>query len=418
MERDIRRYILRTLAIHLALLALVAAVTIYGAYQVYQTAEARAQQAAGERQRLLARQTATGIEDFFEAIVSNLDLFRQIDRNNPGAEFAEAGPGPGADARRLARTFAVAPGLWAQLNDRATALAVIDTERDDLAAVYPADQTDHARRLVAAARDLRGIDGPQVGRPVATDDGRLAALVAVPAGEGSRFLLAAAVELPRIRERFLRDFDGPGNRPSPDNAGVAGDALLVAQDRRVISAEDPRLIGLDLATVLGSPELLDQVGENVTGGAQATVFGLGVFDTAGQRLPDAILTVQPVRLPGQRWTLIVREPLDGLGALVGETFWGAVQWAAFVIIAATAVLVSTERRAQPTQRGQDGRGGARGAGRDDPGRAGRRARRPRRVAVRLGLRRRRADGPRARPRDGRRGAGGRHRPAVAGGLDR
>ena len=359
MEDVTRRYILRILGLHVLLLLVVAAVTIFGAYRVYQTAEMRAEVDAGERQRLLARQTAKGIEDFFAGVADNLDLLRRLDETAEVRGIAGGGE-LGGDAAQLGRTVEVVPALWAQLRDRAEALIVCDVQADEVTAVYPPERDAEARRVLAAveAEAAAGLGRPlgtevvrdplgpvtddelaaagsgvvRVSRPVALDDRRLATLVTAPAGgPGSRYHLIAVVSLEELRERFMTDYDRDD----------AGSALLIGRDLRVLSAADATLTGRDVGLVLQNTPMLGPITEGIEAGVQRSVFVRDAKALDGTPLEESVVTLQPVMVPGRRWTLAVQEPLAGVRALVDETFWGSIRWASFVIIAATAVLLST-----------------------------------------------------------------------------
>ena len=80
MAQDAPRYVRLVLAVHAALLLLVIVVVYLATREIYATTQAQAIAQAQENQALVARQTARGVEDYFDAILDTLDLLRLSER--------------------------------------------------------------------------------------------------------------------------------------------------------------------------------------------------------------------------------------------------------------------------------------------------------------------------------------------------
>jgi serine phosphatase RsbU (regulator of sigma subunit) len=339
MEQATRRYILRVLIIHAGLLAVVAAVTLFGAYQVYQAAALRSEEQAADRQQLIARQTAGSLENYFDAIVSNLDLLRRVEseglRPNPvGRRLPPNRPTPAGDTRaERAQTFAAAPSLWAQLSDRTAGLVVCDTQFDSIVlALAPPEDVREIRALVAENAALTGnVDGPTVSRPVTmAESGRQAALVTVPAGESGRYHLISVVELQDLRDRF---FGSLSNTRIPP--------LLLDGNGVIVSAADATNIGRPMPEIVNAQNLGGQVSEVLATRTAKTFIRHDPIEIGGVRVDGAMVTIQPVNVAGQTWFIGLVQDLSRVNAVVNETYRDAFVWATFVIIAALGVLLST-----------------------------------------------------------------------------
>ena len=122
-----RKFAQRVVLIHLALLLIVIAFLAMGARQLYINARQEQINSAADKQQLLARQTARGIEAYYRSITQNLELILRpdataedatrpaemsspglIETGNPGGPGG--GPGPGG--------FGVGPGGPNGPNDR------------------------------------------------------------------------------------------------------------------------------------------------------------------------------------------------------------------------------------------------------------------------------------------------------------
>ena len=136
MEHAARRFARRTLLVHALLLAAVLAVVAVAGRQVYRAARDEVFAQAQARQRLLAAETARGIENHYASILTDMDLLRRADVASD-ATAAATRPASTPAERSLMRLLSLAvrnPGagqviggvMWRQLQGRATLLFSYD----------------------------------------------------------------------------------------------------------------------------------------------------------------------------------------------------------------------------------------------------------------------------------------------------
>src|SRR4051812_10253543 len=137
MQHAAKIFARKVLLLHLLLLLVVVIVVVGAAGEVYKTARTQAIEQACERQGLLARQTARGIESYYQSIISDLEL---LQRGEADANGANPDPRPMrdriAEARKTdlktleTRPVPVNNGLavliWRQLQGRASHLFTVD----------------------------------------------------------------------------------------------------------------------------------------------------------------------------------------------------------------------------------------------------------------------------------------------------
>ena len=249
MERTVRQYVQRVLAIHLAGLLLIVAVVALAAWAVYAAGEERAEAAAIERLRQPASAAADEVTRHFAGVFATLD----VDRTDlPGGELA--------------------PILWGQLQNRLSDLLVVRTdpggaelarrfshpdtgtfESDDALAV-PAtllgaiDDEAGARRLVANnAEFLQNVAAE--GEPALSDplprgdrDDDLVMLAAAPAPGEAGGVHVAVVPVAHLERQFLTPAAGSGR---------AALVLIDAATRMVAGAGPDRTVSVDEAAEAG-----------------------------------------------------------------------------------------------------------------------------------------------------------------------
>ncbi|MEM8874744.1 MAG: SpoIIE family protein phosphatase [Planctomycetota bacterium] len=335
MDQDTRRYVRRILALHVILLIVVVGVVTLGARQVYLTARLQAEEDTLTRQNLIARQTAAGLEDFFAGISENLNLLRRAEEEGrpviPG-RLRDRAPQAATDR---AEVFALSSPMWLQLQDRTSGLIVMDTVTDRFLRVFPErfGRSAQIRGLIdRAAPQLEGIDEPRVTSPLrlpGTEE--TFSLVAVPAGSDQRYHLISLVRLAELRQRFLQ----------PISADGAIGASLINDQGIILDAADPELKGMNFLSATKSGEVERLFAQARQGGA---IFGSVVREPVslgGETMPGAMITIYPVRVGDQVWSLAMTRDLAGVDSVVRETFGGTVLWALFVVVAMVAILLST-----------------------------------------------------------------------------
>src|ERR1700730_5424688 len=79
MDRSLKRFARRIILVHLLLLLGVLALVIGASRAVYKSAQAQAQSQISEQLDLLGNQTASGLRGYYDAIFSDLELFKPVD---------------------------------------------------------------------------------------------------------------------------------------------------------------------------------------------------------------------------------------------------------------------------------------------------------------------------------------------------
>src|SRR5438128_1659447 len=107
MELAARRFARRVLLIHAALLLVVLLVVAAAVRYMYRSARAQALSEAQHTQELLTRQTALGIENYYESVTNVLNLLQPPEADASTQPHRQAGPGarpgPGPADRDLRR---------------------------------------------------------------------------------------------------------------------------------------------------------------------------------------------------------------------------------------------------------------------------------------------------------------------------
>src|SRR5690349_22420157 len=113
MELATRRYLRRVLMIHLGLLVLVAAGVLMVAREVYDHSRQQAIDQARVRHELIARQTSRAIEGHYSAILSDLQVLRQLRTDQSLADGFKG-------------QWVLAPVLWNHMGQRVSHLLRVD----------------------------------------------------------------------------------------------------------------------------------------------------------------------------------------------------------------------------------------------------------------------------------------------------
>src|SRR5687768_2477452 len=86
MERVVRKFAQRVIAIHASLLLLLLVIVGLASRTIYRSARGQAMEQAKEHQALLTAQTARGIEGFYSSILDALDLMSVADGQDEGLD--------------------------------------------------------------------------------------------------------------------------------------------------------------------------------------------------------------------------------------------------------------------------------------------------------------------------------------------
>src|SRR5687767_4025526 len=300
MEHAARRFITWILAIHLLLLAVIVTIVLLASRSVYESARQQAKVQAKTRQELLATQTARGIERFYGAIVDSLDFHRRA--QSSGVEIGGL--------------------LWDQLRGRASHLLTVDRATLDVIQNHTDNpQIDAAAAVRAAGEWLRKLDEGGVSSAVDAGGGTRVNLVAVPAGDAKR-LLVAVIPVRTIQSQFLGDVN------SEESMG----AMLLDENAVVMADPDGRLVGRSMIEHTEDPRMRELAQKYVRDGKRGTELFEEPVVIDGQTRDRAMTTIQPVDLQGKKWLLVISSGLAEVDAVVSTLFRRALFWAIFVIL--------------------------------------------------------------------------------------
>lgn len=351
MDRALARFAAMVAARQGLMLLLVAALIIYMARWVYLRSLQTVTDAAGQRQALLAQQTARGIENYYAGIIETLDLIRrsgdessttqpttsvvEVAESLAGPPDLPRGPREGSlppEVRGFIRDRVEAiknreplkrppgvtgpiarqimmPVFWEQLRDRVSQLFLLDRATMRVVDHYaepgslPVEQIIESRR--AWLENVKDIDIGKVGEL----GGRWGNIVAVPL-PGERRIICAVVPVEKIEQQFLKPLDIDENNV----------VMLLDESGRVLSFTRPNLVGKRLADETDDP-LFDEFFTTVLASDKPVtkVFPDSLI-LAGQSVPPRMTTVQPVHIPNGRWWLSIGLRLSVIEELLDSIF--------------------------------------------------------------------------------------------------
>ena len=346
MEQAVRRFARNILLIHLALLGLVLATVLFASRAIEQSARDQALDQAERRQALLTSQTARGIEHYYQAILSDMDLLprdaadqllldlkstpvRARPRRGGGAGGGNAparGPGPRAGAL-------VGQLLSRQLEERASHVFVIDrrtlTVRENI--LEPAEgEGPSARQVVDTFGPwLRQLTEQSVSPFRLVGDTGLN-LVCLPIARNQR-VVVAAVPIRQVQLEYL-------GRLNVDEHTAA---WLFDESLTIMAASRPVLVGGNL-NQLDDPQVKATLAAYQSDGFRGSRVMPAAFRIGPETFDPAVTSAEPIEIvPGKRWFVLISSPLAEVDQVVSALFDKVFWWAAFVTVAITAILVST-----------------------------------------------------------------------------
>jgi hypothetical protein len=167
MELAARRYARKVLLVHLALLLLVLAVVATAVKYMYRSARGQALTQAQQTQELLTRQTALGIENYYDSVIYVLNLLQPAE-NEADAPMPPHRPGvrmnqQERDQRRralesgpLARILSgISLSIWKNIENRASMLFVVDPQ-EQMAVIKVIGSSDDS---IAATEIVKQAEG-------------------------------------------------------------------------------------------------------------------------------------------------------------------------------------------------------------------------------------------------------------------
>jgi serine phosphatase RsbU (regulator of sigma subunit) len=312
MELAAKKFATRTVVSHVLLLVIVVAVVVVATRSVYNSARDQAIDQALVGQELLARQTARGIQNFYEAILTKLDLIKLAEEHSGSAA---------ADMSRA---------MWDGLQGRVTHLFAYDRATHTVSRRYGDEEEISAERLIDASRAwLETLEEPDVSAFLQFRDGLN--LAAVPVEGAQRRVLVAVVPLRVVQTQFLTDVN---------NQSAMG-AMLLDEGGKVIVNPNGSLIGKSLIDDATDPRVRAVAREYIGLGKSATVIFDDTVTVGDTVLNRAITSINPVELPQKKWWVVISSGLNDVDRIVNTLFRKAVFFGVFVIASVTAILVST-----------------------------------------------------------------------------
>jgi serine phosphatase RsbU (regulator of sigma subunit) len=350
MEYEARKFARRVLLVHMAALLVVLAVVAAAARVVYFNARNQALQQATHTQELLARQTALGIQNYYETVSGVLNLLQpqegdpttqraaqETDRREPDPrqiaarrERLDRGEGPMARIRSE-----TSKAIWSSIRDPASLLFVVDPA-DDMRVVETvgSDERDFPptpQEVVSKKRDwLQTVRTHSVSSFVTFSSGGGAHVVCVPLRGQARLLMVCLVPISALERDVLA---------SVNKSSTTG-AMVVDQTGTFVSATVPGAVGRNV-TQFNEPRLRKLAAEYMTQRRQGTE----IFDRA-ETIGDATLrpgmsTIMPMEVLSQPWFLIVSSDLGAVDQLVRPVFKDLLLWGIFLGVCIFLILFST-----------------------------------------------------------------------------
>jgi len=396
MEYAVRKFARNILLLHLLLLLVVVVLMLLASIAIRESARDQAQAQAESRQRIIAAQTARGIEAFYHSIVSDMDLLPrpeddQVDRDRFGKIFTE-----------ITRDIPLPVVGGRKPPDRPPTTATTGTAGQGTAPPRTADRKgppesrppdsknpDNRRPPPQRQQYVRGLLLGQVlgrqleervshmfvvARPIpktgpleirevsikpADDAGPTPQDLAtryrdwlrtVESQSISRFELFEGrgynlVALPVTRGTGVMIAAVPVSTITEQylnalNADPATDVLLVNDSLQVMASSRPNLVGVDISTSGDADLALNLRASREAGFRESRILD-HAFKIGDEGFDPSLFTTEPIDVSGRKWFIVVGSPLKEVDAVVAALFGKIFVWAIFVVAAITIILVST-----------------------------------------------------------------------------
>jgi len=372
MDDNAKRFARRILLLHGFLLIVVLATVAAAAREIYLKTREQMVQQAEERQQMLAKQTASGIESHYQSILNDLDLLRRADNDETGAEkpnteepvILDRTPPVLTPAERAARQAARAAGrplpatqptlfgavanlfnqlgsrssivgqvMWKQVSGRVSLLFTMNRPAASIAVteVHVIGSDDDRLNVMDVAQKsqhwIEDLKAPSFGR-FDTYNGVGANLICIPMARGRD--LVGVIPIAGIEKQFLK--------PLNDNKTTG--AWLIDEAGVAMAASRPQLVGTTV-TGITDPTLHDLTKQFVIDHNKGTVEIGRDFRIGSATFAPAMISAEPVNVGNKKWELFLTTSLDDVDGLVAKLFHRALLWCVFVVVSITAILVST-----------------------------------------------------------------------------
>ncbi len=337
MDVNAKRFARRILAIHLALLIIVLATVAEAAREIYTRTREQMIAQAEERQKLLAKETTSGIQSHYQSILNDLDLVHraeneQTDPAVPAIDRPAQTLLQRANDRALgSRAPIIGQVMWKQLDGRVSLLFSIDHQTNSrltqdnhryVPPPPPADTgspalppdvhligtNDTRLNLMSILRqNRRWID--QLKEPSFNHfdnyNGVGENLVCIPMTRGRD--LVAVVPIRAVEQQFLQ----------PLNDDPANGAWLVDEAGTAMAASRPDLVGISV-TNMADRQLQALATQYIRQHASGTTELAHSFRIGAARFAPAMITARPVVIANKQWELFVTTSLDDVDGVVAR----------------------------------------------------------------------------------------------------
>ncbi len=342
MENAARRFARNVLLAHVVLLLLVIVFVILGVRELQSSARAQAIDQARATQELLAKQTALGVQNYYESVRGVFDLLKPMQAE----ELPETPPGvQRLMERTTTRPFdfrhAYTQAVWHSVEGRVSLLFIVDAKHGNVLTVFGDEgdsydaQKEKARQI--AKQNLAWIDGVNDATisPFLHVGDEAGHLVAVPLGgpinKANHRVMLALVPMSRVEKKLLAEV----------NREDAMAAMLVDASGTIVSNFNPDTVGLNVLKDSRDPRTRAMAAKQMSAGTAATEIFEYADKIGDVEFEPSMVTIQPVSVLDQKWWLVISSRLSTVDRIVGPLFREVIIWAAFLIIAMTAILVST-----------------------------------------------------------------------------
>jgi serine phosphatase RsbU (regulator of sigma subunit) len=368
MQKTALRFIRSVLLIHLALLLVVALIVGAAARNIHHQAREQALLQAQSTQELIAQQTARGVENYYHAVTSVLELLKpsQEEENsttgptvNTGLNYLAPPPPPFAPGTRTARPEMVAmrrrliETLWHDVEARVSLLFIVDayTNPPRLPANTPATVATDPRMVIRdsfgdtdgpTARDvvdhlgewLKHVDQPTVSAFQDINDMHCNVVVVPIRSPNNRRLLVAVVPIDRIEKALFANV----------NARATTGAILVDDEGTIMSDTHEEVVGVNVTVDRKTPRISAMAARYMHGATGGTEEFSTPEIINGVSFPPSLITIEPIELKelgDKRLWIGIASGLSEVDEVVNRLFGAAAVWAVFVVISVCAILLST-----------------------------------------------------------------------------
>lgn len=363
MERAAAIFARRVLFVHVGLLVVVLAAVVLSVRFLHDSARRQVSEQSRSTLELIAGQTAAGVESYYQGVLNVLDVLRPMQpgaegrggdgqrgpvpargpdrpRGPEGGRPVDAPPRPGTslppervEQLRVARELRISflQALFGSIRGKIAGVFIVDLNDGSMVEQFGEAPSELCERIVREQRDwLMGQRTPTVSHFITFDEGAGGHILVIPAIPARRSIVAIA-PVSGVESQMLN---------SINRREVSG--VMLVDDRGVVmSSPDRSLVGRRLRET-DDPQLAKIVADYIERGrAGSEIFPTPVV-VDGKSWPPAMLSAQPVELPGKRtWWIVVGTSLDRVNQLVDPIFAESLRWAFFFMVAVTAILVST-----------------------------------------------------------------------------